>query len=157
MRAATSIVDPVPTCLLKACFTCVGTVVLSIVNDSLGSGIVTASFKIASVTSVPKKTITDLDNFNNYHPISNLPFLGRILERIVASQLHTHLNTPGICVWYYRDCIKLVQVLPLRPQEDCLHVWVQVYNWLSQIWDTPGITFVYITHMYVYFPSWSSS
>ncbi len=57
MKAATSIVDPVRHVYLKheRCIACVGSVVLSIVNDSLGSGVVPASFKIASVTPVPKK------------------------------------------------------------------------------------------------------
>lgn len=33
----------------------------------------------------------DLDNLNSFHPVSNLPFLAKIFEQIVASQLHTHL------------------------------------------------------------------
>jgi len=92
MKATTSIVDPVPTCLFKACFSCFGHVVLSIVNYSLCSGVVPAAFKIAAVTPVPKKMNVELDNFHNYHPISNLPFLAKILERTVTSQLYAHLT-----------------------------------------------------------------
>ncbi len=34
----------------------------------------------------------DLDDFNNYWPISNLPFLKTLLERAVAAQLHHHMT-----------------------------------------------------------------
>ncbi len=37
-----------------------------------------------------------MDDFNNFHPISNLPFLAKILERVVASQLCSHLTTNNL-------------------------------------------------------------
>jgi len=39
-----------------------------------------------------KKTDCDPTSLCNYCPISNLPFLAKVLERVVASQLHTFLN-----------------------------------------------------------------
>ncbi len=33
---------------------------------------------------------------NNYRPISNLPFLSKILEQVVASQLRSYLNANGL-------------------------------------------------------------
>ena len=39
-----------------------------------------------------KKPGLDSDNFNNYRPISNLPFLSKVLEKIVATQLQDHLK-----------------------------------------------------------------
>jgi len=85
MKAATSIVDPIPTGLFKSCFTSLCPVVLSIINDSLRMGVVPAALKIAAVTPVPKKTNVDWDDLNNFHPISNSPFLAKLLEQIVAS------------------------------------------------------------------------
>ena len=35
---------------------------------------------------------SDPNNYNNLHPISNLPFISKILEKLVATQLHTHLT-----------------------------------------------------------------
>lgn len=61
------------------------------INDSLHTGVVPAALKPAAVTPVPKKHNADLDNLNNYHPISNLPFLAKNLESVVALQLHNHL------------------------------------------------------------------
>ncbi len=38
----------------------------------------------------------DFDNLNNYRPISNLPFLAKILEQTVASQLLSHLSSNNL-------------------------------------------------------------
>ncbi len=91
MKVPTSIIDPIPTQLFKSCFASLGSFVLNIITDSLCCGMVPAAFKMAAVTPVPKKTPVDFDNLNNFRPISNLPFIAKILERIVTSQLHTHL------------------------------------------------------------------
>ncbi|KAG5274109.1 hypothetical protein AALO_G00159280 [Alosa alosa] len=66
--------------------------VADIINASLGSGVVPSSFKLAAVTPTLKKTGLDPDDPNNYRPISNLPFLSKILERAVAAQLQHHMS-----------------------------------------------------------------
>ena len=66
---------------------------LNTVNSSLSSGHVPSSLKLASVTPVLKKPGLDPDSPNNYSPISNRPFLSKILERVVAKQLITYLDT----------------------------------------------------------------
>ncbi len=91
MKATTCVLDPLPTSLFKSCFDSLCPAVLNIVNDSLGTGVVPAALKTAALTPVPKKHNADLDNLNNYRPISNLPFLAKMLERVVALQLHNHL------------------------------------------------------------------
>uniref|UniRef100_A0A8C1L1H7 Reverse transcriptase domain-containing protein n=1 Tax=Cyprinus carpio TaxID=7962 RepID=A0A8C1L1H7_CYPCA len=40
----------------------------------------------------PEKVLLDPNNFNNLRPISKLPFISKILEKIVATQLHSHLS-----------------------------------------------------------------
>ncbi len=85
MKPVTSLLDPIPTSLFQSCFASLCPVVLSIINDSLCTGVVSPSFKIAAVTPVPKKTNIDYENISYFRPISNLPFLVKILERVVAS------------------------------------------------------------------------
>ncbi len=92
MKPVTSLLDPIPTSLFQSCFASLCPVVLSIINDSLCTGVVPPSFQIAAVTPVPKKTNIDYENLSNFRPISNLPFLVKILERVVASQLISHLT-----------------------------------------------------------------
>lgn len=48
---------------------------------------------MAAVTPVLKKAGSDITDMSNYRPISNLPFLAKVLERVVVGQLHTHLCT----------------------------------------------------------------
>ena len=33
----------------------------------------------------------DRDNLKNYRPVSNLPFVSKIIERVVANQLNNHM------------------------------------------------------------------
>lgn len=44
------------------------------------------------ITPIPKKPGADSSNFDNFLPISNLTFLPKILERIVAAQVQEHLS-----------------------------------------------------------------
>lgn len=96
MKSTTSLLDPIPTSLFKLCFDALCPAVLSIINDSLQTGVVTAALKIAAVTPVPKKENVVLNDFNNFCPILNLPFLAKLLERIVAFHLCNHLTVNNL-------------------------------------------------------------
>lgn len=60
------------------------------------NGIVPPDFKKAFVIPLLKKSSLDPNIFSNYRPVSNLPFLSKVLERIVLSQLLTHLNSNSL-------------------------------------------------------------
>ena len=53
-------------------------------------------FKQAHVTPILKKSSLDKEVFKNYRPVSNLNFISKILERVVAAQLQTHLDEAGL-------------------------------------------------------------
>ena len=53
-------------------------------------------FKQAQVSPIPKKSSLDKEIFKNYRPVSNLNFISKILERVVAVQLQTHLDEAGL-------------------------------------------------------------
>ena len=63
-----------------------------IVNSSLCAGIVPHQFKQAVVTPLLKKTGLDQNDFKNFRPVSNLPFISKILEKVVLKQLQKHLR-----------------------------------------------------------------
>ena len=67
-----------------------------IVNNSLKTGIVPKYFKTAIV--IPTLKASDLDPYNpsSYRPISNLPFLSKVLERVVYSRLESHLTVNNL-------------------------------------------------------------
>ena len=65
---------------------------LHIINFSIVSGSVPSSFKQAVVQPILKKPNLDPSLPNNYRPISKLPFVSKVLEKVVANQLNTFLN-----------------------------------------------------------------
>jgi len=61
-------------------------------NQSLSVGSVPAVFKAAYITPCLKKDDLDTSDVKSYRPISNLPVLSKVLERLVAKQLLSHLD-----------------------------------------------------------------
>ena len=83
--------DPFPTSLTKQCLDDIVPIVTTIVNVSLSSGLVPSNFKQAVVVPLLKKPGLDCNDFKNYRPVSNLPFISKILEKAVLKQLQKHL------------------------------------------------------------------
>ena len=48
--------------------------------------------KEAMVLPLLKKPQLDVDNLNNYKLVSNLPYISKVIEWVVASQLIAHLT-----------------------------------------------------------------
>ncbi len=68
---------------------------LEVVNSSLLSGTFPNSLKTAVVKLLLKKRNLDNTILSNYRPISNLPFIGKIIEKVVFDQLNNYLNSNG--------------------------------------------------------------
>ena len=66
--------------------------ITSIVNCSLESGEMPADLKKAIVKPLLKKADLDQECLKNYRPVSNLSCLSKIIEKVVASRLHSYLN-----------------------------------------------------------------
>ena len=91
-KATTCDLDPFPTKLLKECLDVLLPVILKIVNLSLSSGIMPSALKKALVLPLLKKINMILEIFKNYRPVSNLPYLSKIIERVVAKRVITHMD-----------------------------------------------------------------
>ncbi len=89
MNSTTCILDPFPTTVLKNCLSVILPHITANANTSLSEGIVSHALKMSAVTLVLKKPGSDIAVMSNYRPISNLPFLAKVLERVVVSQLQT--------------------------------------------------------------------
>ncbi len=72
--------DNFPITVLKNCLPVIVPHITAIVNESLSEGIVSPALKMAAVTPVLKKPGIDIAVMSNYRPISNLPFLAKVLE-----------------------------------------------------------------------------
>ena len=65
--------------------------ITNIVNRSLQCGYVPTCYKKALIRPLLKKPTLDSNDLKNYRPVSNLPFLSKILEKVVLHQLKNHL------------------------------------------------------------------
>ena len=85
--------DVLPNRILKECFDVLGPIITGLINLSLSEGCFPSSFAHALVHPLLKKPSLSADDLSNYRPISNLNFLSKVLERIVAKQMHAHLSS----------------------------------------------------------------
>ena len=88
--------DPMPTKLLFQHLDLLLPTITNIMNQSLTSGIVPPEFKFAIVKPLLKKSNLNPDDLKNYRPISNLPFLSKLLERLILHQLFSHLSAHNL-------------------------------------------------------------
>ena len=84
--------DPVPTWLLKQHAECLVPIITSIVNMSLADGMFPDQFKTSHVSPLIKKSTLDCSAPKNYRPLSNLPYISKIVEKVVAARLQKHLQ-----------------------------------------------------------------
>uniref|UniRef100_A0AAR2L787 Reverse transcriptase domain-containing protein n=1 Tax=Pygocentrus nattereri TaxID=42514 RepID=A0AAR2L787_PYGNA len=96
LKSTSCLLDPVPTQLFKQALPKVGNSLLDIVNSSLSLGYVPNSLKLAVIKPIIKKPNLDPCELANYRPISNLPFIAKILEKIVFKQLCSYLQNNSI-------------------------------------------------------------
>ena len=99
--------DPIPTFILYNCLNKIIPIVTSIMNKSLSSHIVPQCFKHALVKPLLKKANLDPNCLKHYRPVSNLPSLSKVLERIVLTQFLQHLQSHGLLEPFqsaYRKC-----------------------------------------------------
>ncbi len=83
VNPTTCLLDPIPTSLLKSFYGFFEEQFLNIMNCSLQTGVFPTAFKMAVVKPLLKKSNLDPNDFNNYRPVSNLPFLSKIWEKLV--------------------------------------------------------------------------
>ncbi|PVD19467.1 hypothetical protein C0Q70_19956 [Pomacea canaliculata] len=91
-RPTTSVDDPIPTSVLLQHLDILLPVLVRIVNASLFSASVPRQFKTAVIKPILKKHNLDPSSCKNYRPVSNLPFVSKLVERVVAHQLTFHLD-----------------------------------------------------------------
>ena len=51
---------------------------------------------MAVITLILKKPSLCVNSLKNFCPIANLPFLGKVIEKVVAAQLSSHLSAHSI-------------------------------------------------------------
>ena len=87
-----SICDALPTRFLKECSDLLVPFISFLFNKSLSLGLVPERWKVSRVTPLLKKGKRNADELSHYRPISNLPVLSKLLERLVTRQFLAHLR-----------------------------------------------------------------
>lgn len=90
------ILDPLPTFILRDVIDEILPFICVMCNVCLQDGCLPSSQKKALVTPALKKASLDPDTLKNYRPISNLSFMSKVIERLVAEQLTEHLDESNL-------------------------------------------------------------
>ena len=67
-------------------------VITHLVNAALSSGTFPSQLKSAIVMPLLKKLGSDVEVLKNYRPVSNLSFISKVIERVVASRILDHMR-----------------------------------------------------------------
>ena len=91
MTIKTSPEDPIPAPVLKLIIKDLIPHILTLVNLSLATGSV-EGLKESVVIPILKKHNLDHEILNNFRPITNIEFIGKMIEKVVLSRLNQHMN-----------------------------------------------------------------
>lgn len=83
--------DPLPTFLLKECIETLLLIITTIIYNRI---ICPSNFQESCGSTVIKEAMIGSERAKkNYNPVSNLPFVSKILEKEVANRLEEHLES----------------------------------------------------------------
>ena len=84
----------IPVKILKLCFAITGRYLLRIINKSFVTGTIPASWKRAVVIPLYKKG--DPSIAANFRPVTNIPTIAKVVEKLVPQQLASYLNMENL-------------------------------------------------------------
>ncbi len=137
LKSSTCYLDTLPTSFFKADL-------LEVVKVSLLSGTFPNSLKTAVVKPLLKKRNLDNTMLSNYRPVSNLPFIGKIVEKVVFNQLNKYLNSKvyldnfqsGFWAYHSTETALIKIINDIRLDSDSGKISVLVLLDLSAAFDT---------------------
>ena len=88
--------DPIPTKIMLDCLEVLLPVLVRIVNSSLQLATFPRLFKAAIIKPLMKKDGLDPNDCKSFRPVSNLPYVSKLLERVVSQQLLRHLSSNNL-------------------------------------------------------------
>ena len=88
----TWVLDPLPANQLTDNITRIVPAITRITNTSLDEGVMPKSLKHAIVRPLLKKPSLDKDTLSSYRPVSNLTQLSKVIEKVVALRIMTHVS-----------------------------------------------------------------
>ncbi|XP_072046572.1 uncharacterized protein [Amphiura filiformis] len=89
--------DPIPTWLIKQHPDMFVPIITKITNDSLMTGAFPACLKQAIVTPLIKKQSLNPETLKNYRPVSNIPYVSKVIEKHVIKQISAYMESNELC------------------------------------------------------------
>ena len=86
--------DPIPTSLVKKHIGVLAPIICDITNSSFVTGTFSDDLKEALVRPLHKHPSLELE-LKNFRPVSNLPYLGKIIEKLACKQIAKYTNSTG--------------------------------------------------------------
>lgn len=84
--------DPLPSTVLKESLNELLPVMTTIINHSLTSGLFPSCLRHAFIKPLLKSAKLDVDDLASFRPVSNLPYLGKLIERAAVNQIKEYLH-----------------------------------------------------------------
>ena len=88
--------DPIPSSLLIQLLPQLVPIIKDIVNLSLSSGQFPSQLKSAIVQPLLKKSTLDPEIYKNFRPVSNLSYISKVIEKVIAARLLQHMQEYGM-------------------------------------------------------------
>ncbi|CAB4029219.1 Hypothetical predicted protein [Paramuricea clavata] len=117
--------DPIPASVFKKCGHLLLPVITDIVNLSLHHALVPPSLKMALLLPSMKKPSLDHEEFSSFQPISNLKFLSKAVEKVVAFQVDTYIRDNNLYE-VYQSAYKNYSV---KVQNDIQLKFKMIFSW----------------------------
>ena len=129
-RSTTAPSDPIPAWLLQRHSDSVCSVITILVNVSLQTSSFPDTFKCGIILPLLKSTSLPPDELTSYRPVTNLPFISKVLERVVLKQLNGYLERNSLVSKFQSA---------YRSQHSTETVAVKIHNDLLRSIDTGNI------------------
>ena len=96
MKRKTCLLDPIPTSVLFKFVDILYPFVLNVVNLIMEQSEFPSSLKQSIITPVVKDESKSADDFKNTRPVNNLPFISKVVERVMYLQLNYYIESNGM-------------------------------------------------------------